>query len=30
LWKRPRWLLRLPDEGLLIPIGWEAIPVDWL
>ncbi len=25
LWKRPRWLLRLPDEGLLIPIGWEKV-----
>jgi formylglycine-generating enzyme required for sulfatase activity len=25
LWKRPRWLLRLPDEGLLIPIGWEKL-----
>jgi hypothetical protein len=21
LWKRPRWLLRLPDEGVLLPIG---------
>ncbi|MFM7640063.1 MAG: hypothetical protein ACKO45_00670 [Cyanobium sp.] len=25
LWKRPRWLLRLPDEGLLLPIGWEKV-----
>jgi formylglycine-generating enzyme required for sulfatase activity len=25
LWKRPRWLLRLPDEGVLIPIGWEKV-----
>ena len=23
LWKRPRWLLRLPDRGLLIPYGWD-------
>jgi len=25
LWKRPHWLLRLPDEGVLIPIGWEKV-----
>ena len=25
LWKRPYWLLRLPDEGVLIPIGWEKV-----
>jgi formylglycine-generating enzyme required for sulfatase activity len=25
LWKRPRWLLRLPDEGVMIPIGWEKV-----
>jgi len=25
LWKRPHWLLRLPDEGMLIPIGWEKV-----
>jgi formylglycine-generating enzyme required for sulfatase activity len=27
LWKRPRWLLRLPDEGVLIPIpiGWVKV-----
>ena len=25
LWRRPRWLLRLPDEGVLIPIGWEKV-----
>lgn len=25
LWRRPPWLLRLPDEGVLIPIGWEKV-----
>ena len=25
LWRRPRWLLRLPDEGVMIPIGWEKV-----
>jgi formylglycine-generating enzyme required for sulfatase activity len=23
LWKRPRWLLRLPDEGVQIPWPWD-------
>lgn len=23
LWKRPRWLLRLPDRGLLLPYAWD-------
>jgi len=23
LWKRPRWLLRLPDEGIQIPLPWD-------
>ena len=25
LWKRPRWLLRLPDEGVQIPIFGEMV-----
>ncbi len=23
LWKRPRWLLRLPDQGVQIPLPWD-------
>lgn len=23
---RPRWLLRLPDQGLPVPVGWDFDP----